>query len=55
MKISQFGAKVLQGRHNVVRVNGVNDWVGGVQLDSSSGSTWFREGENLKFKSIVSE
>lgn len=52
VEITKFGSEVLQGKHNVVNINGINDWVGGIHLDSSIGSTWFRENQVLKLKNI---
>ena len=38
---------MLAGRRNFVELNGVDDWVGGVHLDSRTGVVWFRRGEEL--------
>ncbi len=55
VEITRYGSETLQNKHNVVSINGINDWVGGVHLDSSSGHTWFREGQELKLKNISLE
>ena len=51
-EITEFGLKVLEGKHNVVQVNGINDWVGGVHLNASIGETWFRQDNELILKNI---
>ena len=55
VQISEFGLEVLDDQHNVVEVNGINDWVGGFHLDSSTGGTWFRNGMDLQYKNISSK
>ena len=51
VNILQFGVDVKEGRENKVKANGINDWVGGVHLESSSGGTWFRKNETLVYES----
>jgi hypothetical protein len=51
-ELTAFGLEVLEGLHNVVEVNGIDDWVCGVHLDSSTGETWFRDGRDLVVKRI---
>ncbi len=46
-KITEFGLEVLKGKQNVVDVNGIDDWVGGIHLTIRSGSAWFRDGDKL--------
>ncbi len=55
VSITQFGSAVKDGRENKVTTNGINDWVGGVHLDSSQGGTWFRDKEKLTYLQIGSE
>ncbi|MCZ6804416.1 MAG: hypothetical protein O7D86_10900 [Proteobacteria bacterium] len=50
--ILPFGIDVKEERENTVVINGLNDWVGGVHLDSSSGGMWFRKDEKLIYKSL---
>jgi hypothetical protein len=47
VRVSAAGEDVLAGRKNFVEVNGVDDWVGGVHLDSRAAVMWFRRGEEL--------
>jgi Domain of unknown function (DUF1835) len=47
VRITSTGEKVLAGHKNFVELNGVDDWVGGVHLDSRTGAVWFRCGEEL--------
>jgi len=47
VKVTASGDDVLAGRKNFVELNGVDDWVGGVRLDSRSGAVWFRRGQEL--------
>lgn len=53
--ISRFGADVKEGRGNKVKVNGIDEWVGGVHLDSSLGGTWFRKRESLIYQELYIE
>jgi len=43
MEITAFGRKVLAGEANHIVANGVDQWVGGVHLDSASGYVWVRD------------
>ena len=45
--LTATGAKALEGEANFVALNGIDDWVGGVQLDSSEGWVWFRREDTL--------
>jgi hypothetical protein len=47
VRLTQHGEAVLAGNGNVVEWNGIDDWVGGVHLDSRSGRVWFRHGQTL--------
>lgn len=47
VRITEFGRECLAGRQNYVLTNGIEDWVGGVHLNSGSGAVWFREGQTL--------
>jgi uncharacterized protein DUF1835 len=47
VRVTAAGEDVLSGRRNFVELNGVDDWVGGVHLDSRTGTVWFRRGEEL--------
>jgi hypothetical protein len=37
------GVDVLDGKANFVEVNGIDDWVGGIHLQSATGRVWFIE------------
>lgn len=52
VEVTDFGLEVLDGKHNVVQVNGIDDWVAGVHLDASTGETWFRQGDELVLNKI---
>ena len=44
--ITDAGRAVLNGEANAVALNGIDDWVAGVHLDSKAGRVWFhRDGE----------
>lgn len=45
--LTDIGRKVLAGKANFVELNGIDDWVGGVHLDSASGKVWYRKGSTL--------
>lgn len=40
VQITKIGMAVLSGEANFVNLNGIDDWVGGTHLDSSSGRIW---------------
>lgn len=40
------GHRFLEGSANFVEQNGIDDWVGGVHLDSKAGNVWYFEEEN---------
>lgn len=42
-KLTPFGERVLDGRANFVDVNGIDDWVAGVHMQSAAGRVWFHE------------
>jgi len=47
VRLTEHGEAILAGRGNAVAWNGIDDWVGGVHLDSRSGSVWFRSNQTL--------
>ena len=47
LALTKAGHDVLAGRANFVTLNGIDDWVGGVHLDSASGNIWFHDGDSL--------
>jgi len=52
VEITELGHEVLEERQSMANVNGINDWVGGVHLDSTSGHMWFRKDQELLCKTI---
>jgi hypothetical protein len=40
--LTDVGREILAGSANFVALNGIDDWVGGVHLDSTQGRVWFR-------------
>jgi hypothetical protein len=46
VRLTPFGQRILDGKANFVAVNGMDDWVFGVHLQSNVGRVWFhRNGE----------
>ena len=45
--LTPMGESVIAGQTNAVDLNGINDWVLGVHLDSSSGSVWYLKDRTL--------
>jgi hypothetical protein len=45
--LTEAGKAVLAGRANAVEMNGIDDWVLGVHLDSAAGEVWYRDGVGL--------
>jgi hypothetical protein len=41
VEITDTGRAVLRGKANAVRLNGIDDWIAGVHLESSAGHVWF--------------
>jgi len=39
--------EVLAGKGNAVEWNGIDDWIGGVHLDSQHGRVWFHKDHAL--------
>lgn len=47
VRLTKHGEDVLAGRANGVELNGIDDWVGGVHLDSVAGRVWFNDDGRL--------
>ena len=47
VEITDFGLETLEGKHNAVQINGIDDWVCGVHLDSATNNIWYREGREI--------
>ena len=45
--LTQAGKEVLSGAANAVHLNGIDDWVAGVHLDSAAGTVWFARGDEI--------
>jgi hypothetical protein len=45
--LTDRGRDILAGRGNAVEWNGINDWVGGVHLNSADGRVWFHDTNTL--------
>ena len=41
--LTDAGEAVLAGRANAVELNGIDDWILGVHLDSHNGSVWYHK------------
>jgi Domain of unknown function (DUF1835) len=41
------GEQFLRGELNFVELNGIDDWVGGVHLDSRTGDVWFNQDRKI--------
>jgi hypothetical protein len=47
VRLTRAGEDVLDGRQDAISLNGIEDWVGGVHLDSSSNRVWYRSGDRV--------
>lgn len=47
VRLTAFGERVLDGKANFVDVNGIDDWVAGVHLQSDAGRVWFYDDGKL--------
>jgi len=45
--LTRDGEDLLAGKGNAVEWNGINDWIGGVHLDSQHGRVWFHKDHAL--------
>jgi hypothetical protein len=46
-RLTRDGERFLSGELNFVDLNGIEDWVGGVRLDSRAGSVWFHRDKEI--------
>ena len=51
VEITDTGRAVLRGKANAVRLNGIDDWIAGVHLESRAGRVWFNRGGTLTLMS----
>jgi len=54
VQLTEFGRAILRGRANFVHANGIDDWIGGVHLDSASNRVWVRDGEGALGERVMS-
>lgn len=47
VKLTEAGKLALAGEANFVELNGIDEWIGGVHLDSRAGEVWYRDGDVL--------
>jgi hypothetical protein len=52
VRLTQHSEAILAGNGNAVEWNGIDDWVGGVHLDSREGRVWFHGNETLVRRAI---
>ncbi len=43
VRLTAVGEQMLRSEANFVELNGIDDWVGGVHLDSQDGNVWFHQ------------
>ena len=48
LRLTPFGEQVLDEKRNFVDVNGIDDWVAGVHLQSEMGRVWFNDDGHLR-------
>lgn len=46
-RLTAVGEAIIEGKANFVALNGIEDWVGGVHLDSQVGQVWYESGDTL--------
>jgi hypothetical protein len=46
-RLTVDGERFLTGESNLVELNGIDDWVCGVHLDSNAGSVWYHRDNTL--------
>ena len=47
IELTDTGRAVLNGEVNAVHLNGIDDWIAGVHLDSRAGRMWFHRDDTL--------
>lgn len=52
VRLTRHGEAILAGRGNAVEWNGIDDWVGGVHLDSRNGRVWYHSEQTLIRRAI---
>jgi hypothetical protein len=46
-RLTPVGEQIAKGELNFVQLNGIEDWIGGVHLDSRGGNVWFHRNETI--------
>jgi hypothetical protein len=49
-RLTETGRELLSGKANFVDLSGIDDWVGGVHLDSACREVWFRQDRGLQMR-----
>lgn len=52
VRILPTGLNAFRENLNVIECNGIDDWVGGVHLDSSTGGVWLRKNKTLFYQKL---
>jgi hypothetical protein len=47
VEVTSAAIEILAGRQNFVHLNGIDEWIAGVHLQSSLNRSWFRRGDEL--------
>lgn len=47
LRLTPFGERILDGRANFIEVNGIDDWIAGVHLQSDAGRVWLHDDGKL--------
>lgn len=45
--LTEFGQNVLDGQANLVEINGIDEWIGGIHLQSKTNEVWYRKDDTL--------
>lgn len=48
VRLTEAAARALEGGESFIALNGIDDWVGGVHLDSARGNVWVRVADSLQ-------
>jgi hypothetical protein len=45
--ITETGRQILEGKANFAEINGIDEWVGGMHLQSKTNEVWYRKDDTL--------
>lgn len=45
--LTDFGEKVLNGEANLTEINGIDEWIGGIHLQSNTNNIWYRKDDAI--------